>query len=157
MREELSAPTGTPRAASSGADARARLARAGAQQALTQSDEAGTRRVLQALVRDERLMGAAVCSRDGRVWAESVGFPPEHGCGRLPRQAREVGPTGWDRSVTNERGSVHLTALPVGEEEDGEPVLLVVHDMIFVDRRADTTRRYTFFAFALVGDRKSVV
>jgi trehalose 6-phosphate synthase len=131
--------------------ARARLALSGAQPALAEADLPATRRVLQALVRDERLMGAAVCRRDGRTVAESVGFPAEHGCDRLPRAALDPGPAGWDLSVTSATGAVHLTALPVGEEGNGDRLLLLAHDMSFTDRRADTTRRYTFFAFALVG------
>src|SRR5574341_1299949 len=71
--------------------ARARLALSGAQQALTQSDEAGTRRVLQALVRDERLMGAAVCSRDGRAWGgrpAGIGRSPPRGARSTSRRCR---------------------------------------------------------------------
>jgi trehalose 6-phosphate synthase len=43
-----------------------------------------------------------------------------------------------------------VTVLPVGEEAPGDFVVFV-HDMSFADRRAETTRRYTFIAFALVG------
>jgi len=131
--------------------ARARLALSGAQPALADVDGPATRRVLQALVRDERLMGAAVCRRDGRLVAESVGFPTEHGCARLPKAALEAGSAGWDRAVTSADGSIHLTALPVGEDGRGDRVLLLVHDMSFADRRAGSTRRTTFFAFAIVG------
>ena len=40
--------------------------------------------------------------------------------------------------------------MPVDDQPQGR-LLLLVHDLSFVDRRAGTTRRYTFLAFALVG------
>jgi trehalose 6-phosphate synthase len=129
---------------------RARVVLAGAQPALA-SPAVEDARVVDALVRDERLMGAAVCLRDGRQVAASHGYPVAFGCDRLPLEARAAGAGGWDFSLQRTTGSVHLAALPVDDAGRGERLLVLVHDMSFVDRRADTTRRYTFFAFALVG------
>ena len=131
--------------------ARARLALSGARPALADADANGARQIVDALVRDERLMGAAVCGRDGQRVAESVAFPAEYGCGELPKGALAVGRAGWDLAATRPSGSVHLSVLPLAEEGDGDRVLVLVHDLSFVDRRADTTRRFAFFAFALVG------
>jgi trehalose 6-phosphate synthase len=129
---------------------RARVVLAGTQAALA-SDDAASARVVDALVRDERLMGAAVCHRNGTPEAMSHGYPAEFACGRLPGDALAAGSAGWDRSTGGAVGSVHVAVLPIAEDGDGGRVLVLVHDMSFVDRRADTTRRYTFFAFALVG------
>lgn len=131
--------------------ARARLALSGARSALAESDAAGTRRVLDALVRDERLMGAAVCRREGKPVAASLAFPIDYGCAQLPKEALAADANGWDLAAKRPTGSVHLSVLPIDEGAAGERVLVLVHDMSFVDRRADTTRRFTFFAFALVG------
>jgi trehalose 6-phosphate synthase len=146
--------------------ARGRLALSGAQAGLAEADARGARRMVEALVRDERLMGAAVCDRAGQAVAESAAFPPELACGELPKAALAAGADGWDRTVNRPNGSVHVSVLPValepaaegGAATDGTAegresgrVLVLVHDMSFVDRRAGTTRRTTFFAFALVG------
>jgi trehalose 6-phosphate synthase len=131
---------------------RARLARSGAQAVLEVADPAATRRVVDALVRDERLMGAAVCGRDRRAVVTSHSYPAEYGCDRLPSAALAAGSEGWDHASVGPSGSTHVAVLPLDEAgEPGDRLLVLVHDMSFVDRRADTTRRYTFFAFALVG------
>jgi len=129
---------------------RSRLALEGARPALLESGAGGARRVLEGLVRDERLMAAAICLADGTVLVATAGYPAEYACARLPEEARSAGALGWDRTVSGISGTVHLTSLPVSDEGAGR-VLVLVHDMSFVDRRAETTRRYTFFAFALVG------
>ncbi|HSM93039.1 MAG TPA: trehalose-6-phosphate synthase [Anaeromyxobacteraceae bacterium] len=129
---------------------RARVVLAGARPALG-SAGGESARVVDALVRDERLMGAAVCRRDGRTEAASHDYPHELACGRLPQDALAAGARGWDLSTGGAVGSVHVAVLPVAEEGDGDRLLVLVHDMSYVDRRADATRRYTFFAFALVG------
>jgi trehalose 6-phosphate synthase len=130
---------------------RARLALSGARPAMDVADAAGVRRVVDGLVRDERLMGAAVCRRDGKLEAASHSFPPEYACERLPRAALGAGEGGWDLAEVRPAGSAHVAVLPVDEAGGGDRLLVLVHDMSFVDRRADTTRRYTFFAFALAG------
>jgi trehalose 6-phosphate synthase len=63
----------------------------------------------------------------------------------------QAGPGGWDHDGVVEQGSVHVAVLPIADDGQGDRLLVLVHDMSYVDRRADTTRRYTFFAFALVG------
>jgi len=130
---------------------RARLVAAAAGPALGTAAGPAARRQLDALVRDERLVGAALCRADGRPEVASDGYPAAFGCANLPAEALGAGEAGWDRALPGPSGAVHLTALPVaGESGDGR-LLLLAHDMSWVDRRADTTRRYTFLAFALVG------
>ncbi|MGB8933335.1 MAG: trehalose-6-phosphate synthase, partial [Anaeromyxobacteraceae bacterium] len=83
--------------------------------------------------------------------AASVAFPVDYGCGQLPAQALGAGERGWDLAATRPTGSVNVSVLPIDERGGGDRVLVLVHDLSIVDRRADTTRRFTFFAFALVG------
>ena len=130
---------------------RARLAVSAAGPSLGQATGPAARKLLEAMVRDERLMGAALCQRDGRPEFASGGFPAGLGCAELPAEAREAGEQGWDRTVSGPTGAAHMTVMPIAEDGDRPRLLLLVHDMSFVDRRADTTRRYTFLAFAVVG------
>ncbi len=130
---------------------RARLAITAAGPSLRGASGAAAGALVDGLVRDERLVGAALCQRDGRTEASSSGLPPNLGCATLPSEAWEAGEEGWDRAVSGPDGAVHLTALPVADGAKPPRVLLLVHDMSFMDRRAETTRRYTFLAFALVG------
>jgi len=130
---------------------RARLVASAVAPSLLHGDGKDAQRQLDAMVRDERLMGAALCLPDGRQEAASDGFPAAHGCATLPAAALQAGEPGWDRSVLGPAGALHLTALPVSDGRRAPRLLLLVHDMSYVDRRAATTRRYTFLAFALVG------
>ena len=132
--------------------ARARLAASAADPSLRQAAGRGERQLLNNMVRDERLMGAAICSPSGRSEIASDGFPAKLGCGALPEEALRTGEEGWDRTIAGPSGATHLTVLPISHEVSQPPrMLLLVHDMSYVDRRADTTRRYTFLAFAVVG------
>ena len=129
---------------------RARLVVLTAGPALAEASGAAARRLLDAMVRDERLVGAALCGRDGRPEVASNGYPPGLGCEALPVAAREAGELGWDRTVRGPGGLTHQTVVPLPEDGAGR-LLLLAHDLSFADRRADTTRRHTFLAFALVG------
>jgi trehalose 6-phosphate synthase len=132
-------------------DGRARLAASATELALAKAEGGTARRVLDALVRDERLLGAALCGLDGRAVVTSEGFPEGLGCPELPAEARQAGALGWDRTFKGAAGTVHQTVVQLDGTSQPPPLLLLVHDMSFVDRRADTTRRYTFMAFAIVG------
>ncbi|MFO0585501.1 MAG: trehalose-6-phosphate synthase [Anaeromyxobacter sp.] len=128
---------------------RSRLAVAAADAALAGADPDDARRVLGALVRDERLMGAALCDRSGATFTTTATLPAVGACGTLPAEALAAGEAGWDRTFDAEAGALHVSVLPVGPASGR--VVVLVHDMGFVERRAETTRRYTFGAFALVG------
>jgi trehalose 6-phosphate synthase len=129
---------------------RSRLALEGARPALAEAGGAGARKVLEGLVRDERLVAAALCLANGAGEAASAGYPAQYACDRLPGEALAAGPGGWDQIESGPSGTLYLTALPLGEDAGGR-LLVLIHDMAFVARRAETTRRYTFVAFALVG------
>jgi len=130
---------------------RARLAISVASPALVSAAGAASRKVLDAMVRDERLMGVALCGRDGNPEAASGWFPGSIRCDTLAPEARAAGDGGWDGTVQAEDGAAHLTVAPLVGDAEPPRLLLVAHDMSFVDRRADTTRRSTFLAFAVVG------
>ena len=130
---------------------RARLAASAAAPSLEEATGPSARRLLDALVRDERLLGAALCLRDGRTEVASNGFPASMGCHALSSEARATGDEGWDGTASTPAGAAHLTVIPVATASEQPRLLLLVHDMSFVDRRADTTRLYTFLAFGLVG------
>ena len=134
--------------------ARARLVLSSSRETLertiTAGDRAGSRALLDALVRDERLIAASVCDRQ---------LNPLASVGDLPRQARCEGrreakaelAQGLDENVRMPGGDVHVSWVPVGDEGSVTGYLVLVHDLSFVDRRASTTRQALFVAFGLVG------
>ena len=130
---------------------RARLAASAAGPSLRRANELAAQGLLDSMVRDVRFLGAALCRRDGQVEVTSTAFPEALGCASLPVEAREAGELGWDRTVEGPTGAVRQTVVPVVEEAGHPGLLLLLHDLSYVERRADTTRRYAFLAFAIVG------
>ncbi len=133
---------------------RARLAVSGAREALAERLEAGdTRRVaavLGDLVRDDRVMGAAVCAEDGRTVAATGIVPPALGCESLGARLREVGQDGFERLEQAEGGLAHALAVPIADEEGTRGGVVVIHDLSFLARREAAMQRFMIGAFALV-------
>ncbi|MEY2668277.1 MAG: hypothetical protein RJA59_915, partial [Pseudomonadota bacterium] len=134
--------------------ARARLVLAGSRETLERSigaaDRAGSRTLLDALLRDERLIAASVCD-PGLATLASVGdLPPQARC-----ESRRALPSGLaqglDENVTMPGGDVHVSWVPVADEGAAGGYLVLVHDLSFVDRRASTIRQALFVSFGLVG------
>jgi trehalose 6-phosphate synthase len=130
---------------------RARLVASAAAASLAEASGTGALKLLDLMVRDERLLGAALCEHDGTTELTSHDFPAPLGCGALPAEARESGEAGWDQTVARPDGAAHLTVMEIAGTRQPPALLLLVHDMSYVERRAETMRRYTFLAFALVG------
>ena len=132
---------------------RAQVILTGAREGLTTRLARGERTraaaLLEELVRDERLVGAAVCSDGDRPAVVTKAFPKELRCDPAPPGT--IG--GPATSVVHlAGGTVHLSLLPIVDDA-GEAAgrLALVHDMSYVDRRASETRNVTFLAFAVVG------
>jgi trehalose 6-phosphate synthase len=134
--------------------ARARLVLSGSRETLARSiaaaDGAGSQALLDALVRDERLIAAAVCDRGLHTLASAGVLPPQVRCeGRRETEAELA--QGIDENVKAGGGDVHVSMVPVGEPDAAIGYLVLVHDLSFVDRRASTSRQALLVAFALVG------
>ncbi|HET8733765.1 MAG TPA: trehalose-6-phosphate synthase, partial [Anaeromyxobacteraceae bacterium] len=101
-------------------------------------------RLLDGLVRDERIVAAAACAQPGALEVETDGFPAELGCDRTDPPTRE----GVHQLPS---GPVLVSVLPVADDR-GEPVgrLVLLHDMSYLDRRASVTRWATLLVFCLV-------
>jgi trehalose 6-phosphate synthase len=134
--------------------ARARLVLSGSRETLARSllaeDRTGSRALLDALVRDERLIAAAVCDRGLRTLA-SVGVLPSQARCEERKDAGSDLARGLDENVKAAGGAVHVSIEPVDEKGAVVGYLVLVHDLSFVDRRASTTRQALFIAFGLVG------
>jgi len=138
--------------------ARARLVLAGVHEPLAARLAAGERRrardLLEDLARDERLVAAALCDASMKPFAATGALPEGLGCARwagIP--AVEEG-----LEVTQEAagGTVHVSVMPIAEGEQ-RGWLVLVHDLSWVSRRAETTRQALFLSFGLVGVAAAVV
>ena len=139
---------------------RARLAAAGAQEALAQYLRAGDRRrlsaILDELARDERIMAAEVCAPSLVPVVRTGGFPDRLTCEAL----RSRTPEPWSPAELSdeiEGGPVHVSVRPIEDEGTVEGMLVLVHDMSFIARREEAMTRYTWMAFGVVAALASIL
>jgi trehalose-6-phosphate synthase len=109
-------------------------------------DGARIRQLFTRAVEDERLYAVAYCNLQGQVVYKTSTFPVELGC-------REIKGTGPDARVLRQfpPGPLHVTWFALGSAASPEGTLVLVHDMSFVDRRSEDTRRYLIGLFVVLG------
>jgi trehalose-6-phosphate synthase len=96
-------------------------------------------------LRDERLYAIAFCDPTGKVLYKTASYPASLGC------AAEQEKRGSPQSlVTLPKGSVHVSSTPVEREGGYLGKLILVHDMSFIERRSEDTRKYVIMLFALM-------
>lgn len=121
-------------------------------------------RILVAIARDERILGAAACGNTLETIAETPAYPPEIGCARaglhLPpgerAPDRENGAVP-SRTVRVNGGRVHVSAVPV--TDGGRPLgfVLLAQDLRYADLRAATSRWFTLAGFGVLALAASLV
>jgi alpha,alpha-trehalose-phosphate synthase [UDP-forming] len=95
---------------------------------------------------DERLLALAICTPDGQLLRKTRLMPNELDCRAAQRLA-----DGESQMVPLPRGPVHLAAVPLQRFGAHAGTLLLVHDLSFVERRSQDTRRYVIILFAVLG------
>jgi trehalose 6-phosphate synthase len=103
------------------------------------------------IVRDERLFGIGLCTSEKARLVASAGLPAEVQCDAL--HALEA-PGG--KILNKDTGPLLVTVVPV-EAIAPSARLILLHDMSFITRRSEETRRYLFFFFAGVAAVVSVI
>ena len=98
------------------------------------------------LIQDERLYAVGLCL-PGRLDAiATFTFPSEIRCAQLKL------PLGADeRLLQTAHGPLHLGVHEVAAADATKNLLVLVHDMSFVERRSEETRRYVFMFFVAMG------
>jgi trehalose-6-phosphate synthase len=101
---------------------------------------------LERVAGDERLLALAVCSPDGQMLRKTRLMPPELDCHSAQRLKG-----GESQMIPLPRGPVHLAAMTLQQGGVDAGTLLLVHDMSFIERRSQDTRRYVIILFAVLG------
>jgi trehalose 6-phosphate synthase len=146
---------------------RAELAINGAREALVAhwkaGDEAELRKVLVALSRDERVLGAAACTPNLEQSARTSAYPAGLGCQgfgshvRPTAESSAIAWTTWHSVFSVPGGQVHATAIPVLDGEQALGFVVLVHDLSFVERREATTKRFIVAAFGFLAFAASII
>ncbi len=106
---------------------------------------------LDRTAQDERLFALGLCSAEGRLLQSTPRYPASLGCADAARLARAADP---QLALTG--GAVHVGVHDVLDPRGGlgaEPIaqLVLLHDLSFIDRRSQDTRRYLIGAIAVLG------
>ena len=139
---------------------RARLAVSGARDALVTRLAAEDHRrlgtALDALVRDEHIVGAAACGTAGESLARTRGLPAPFGCAAVMARVGHVS-RDFDFSDVLEDRAVRVSVVPL--REGGAPLgsVVLVHDMSYAAHRESSMRRITFAIFAVVALLAAIV
>ncbi|MFO1340979.1 MAG: trehalose-6-phosphate synthase [Burkholderiaceae bacterium] len=88
-------------------------------------------------VQDERLVAIAMCGSDDEMLRRTDGYPRSLDCAR----ARAIAASAQPRLDLGS-GAVHVGVYPLDAEGAQSDSLVLLHDMSFVDRRSEDTRRY---------------
>jgi trehalose 6-phosphate synthase len=105
---------------------------------------------LQALfdrtTQDERLFGVALCGLDGAMLKRTINFPTTLSCEEAEEVAAEPNPV-----IRLAGGAVHVGAQIVAGDTAPVATLVLLHDLSFIDRRSQDTRRYLIILIAGLG------
>ncbi|MDK9726272.1 MAG: trehalose-6-phosphate synthase [Sterolibacteriaceae bacterium MAG5] len=95
------------------------------------------------ITQDERLYAIGYCAAPQSAPLASKLFPGDIRCDNLTRFE------GADKNLlTSASGPLHVAVKPLESGGTAAGKLVLIHDMSFVERRSEETRRYVFFFFA---------
>ncbi|MFM2449283.1 MAG: hypothetical protein RIS44_1733 [Pseudomonadota bacterium] len=97
-------------------------------------------------VQDERLFAIALCSTSHQLLQQSTNYPTELGCERAAELSAQPDPR---YGLTG--GAVHVGVHGIAGESGVTANLVLLHDLSFIDRRSQDTRRYLIIFIAGLG------
>src|SRR5437660_6154510 len=100
------------------------------------------------ITRDERLFAIAFCPASAEPPIARPTLPPEVACTNLERFS---GSSVESHLLNSAQGPVLVSVRPLDVEGTALGDLVLVHDMSFVARRSEETRKYLFFFFVGLG------
>ncbi len=115
------------------------------QEQLRTGKPAKTQAYLTRLIQDERLFGLGFCPEGGPLIA-TKGFPAAIRCDGLARFGDPAA-----RLLESEQGPLHVAVRAIEHEGSVLGKLVLVHDMSFIQRRSEETKRYVFYFFIGLG------
>ncbi len=108
-------------------------------------------RFFDRLIQDERLFALGFCDPSRKLVYKTFTFPASITCG----DGAEA--DGEGRVVNLDRGPIHVAIRHVQAEGAAYGYLVLVHDMSFVQRRSDDTKKYIVYLFAAIAAIVSLI
>ena len=111
--------------------------------------------MLTDLARDERITAAGACDQNNQLLARTPAFPRDLACAQVRQRMaadREGKPAApglvWGSNWSLPGGSVYLSVVPVVREGAPLGLLLLVHDVSFIERQGARLRQLLLIVFA---------
>ncbi len=104
------------------------------------------------ITQDERLYAVGYCASASATALASRSLPAEIRCDQLQRWQ---GPD--DHLLSSAQGPLHVAVRPLVNEASSGGNLILVHDMSFVTRRSEQTKRYVFYFFTAMAAAISLI
>ena len=100
-------------------------------------------RLFDRIIQDERLYALGFCDPAGKLAYATRTFPESLKC---------LGATAPGRTelLQSPNGPLHVAVNPVTLDGETLGELVIVHDMSFVQRRSEDTKKYVFYLFAMI-------
>ena len=110
-------------------------------------------RFFERIITDERLFAIGFCDPGRKMIYRTAAFPASIGCaGDSPEAV-----VAESRLVNLQRGPIHVAIHRAESEGAAYGYLVLVHDMSFVQRRSDDTKKYVFYLFAAIAAIVSLI
>ncbi len=93
------------------------------------------------ITQDERLFAVGYCATPESKALATRSLPAEIRCSELSRWK------GAEHLLPSAKGPLHVTVRPMPTEAEPAGRLVLVHDMSFITRRSEETKRYVFYLF----------
>jgi trehalose 6-phosphate synthase len=93
------------------------------------------------ITQDERLFAIGYCATPTSKALATRSLPPEIRCSELHLWE------GPNHLLPSAKGPLHVTVRPMASEAAPDGRLVLVHDMSFITRRSEETKRYVFYLF----------
>src|SRR3989442_11772448 len=110
-------------------------------------------RFFDRIITDERLFAIGFCDLGRKMIYKTAAFPSSIGCAEDSGEAV----VGESRLVNLQRGPIHVAINRVESEGAAYGYLVLVHDMSFVQRRSEDTKKYIFYLFAAIAAIVSLI
>jgi trehalose 6-phosphate synthase len=124
-------------------------------QDLVQVDnKARVRQLFAKITQDERLFAMGYCAAPTSKPIATPSLPAELACDSLTRFTGEDPAT---HVLSSERGPLLVSVRSLASDSAPSGELVLVHDMSFVGRRSEETRKYLFYVFAALGLTVSMI
>lgn len=114
-------------------------------QFIATNDPRAIERFFERIARDERLFALEFCPTPASVGVRTPTMPSSVTCSTLDQYS---GPTG--NLIATPQGPLLVSVRPLGDSTLNPARLVLVHDMSFVTRRSEETRRYVFYLFVVL-------